>query len=69
MFTRGGGRWSKKSTICKLLYHRKCKQRGIGGQKKPNLVNVVCERPLRAGFEWGDYAICKHEVAVFESKE
>ena len=41
-----GGRWSKKSTICKLLYHRKCKRRGVGGQKKPNLVNVVCERPL-----------------------
>ena len=41
-----GGRWSKKSTFCKPLYHRKCKQRGVGGQKKPNLVNVVCERPL-----------------------
>ena len=36
----------KKSTFCKLLYHRKCKRRGVGGQKKPNLVNVVCERPL-----------------------
>ena len=23
-----GGRWSKKSTFCKLLYHRKCKRRG-----------------------------------------
>ena len=33
-------------TFCKLLYHRKCKRRGVGGQKKPNLVNVVCERPL-----------------------
>ena len=21
--------------------------RGLGGQKKPNLVNVVCERPLK----------------------
>ena len=41
-----GGRWSKKSTFCKLLYHRKCKQRGVGGQKKPNFVNIVCERPL-----------------------
>ena len=20
---------------------------GVGGQKKPNLVNIVCERPLR----------------------
>ena len=28
-----GGMWSKKSTFCKLLYHRKCKQRGVGGQK------------------------------------
>ena len=37
---------AEKSTFCKLLYHRKCKQRGVGGQKKPNLVNVVCERPL-----------------------
>ena len=41
-----GGRWSKKLTFCKLFYHRKCKQRGVGGQKKPNLVNVVYERPL-----------------------
>ena len=38
----------KKLTFCKLLYHRKCKWRGVGGQKKPNLVNVVCERPLTA---------------------
>ena len=37
----------KKTPIfCKLLYHRKCKRRGVGGQKKSNLVNVVCERPL-----------------------
>ena len=41
-----GGRWLKKSTLCKLLYHRKCKQREVGGQKKTNFVNVVCERPL-----------------------
>ena len=39
-----GGRWSKKLTFCKLLYHRKCKRRGVGGQKKPNFVNIVCER-------------------------
>ena len=40
-------KWSKKSNFCKLLYHRKCKRRGVGGQKKKtNLVNVVCERPL-----------------------
>ena len=41
-----GGRWSKKSTFCKLLYHRKCKRRGVGGQKKTKFVNVVCECPL-----------------------
>ena len=41
-----GGRWSKKKFFCKLLYHKKCKRRGVGGQKKPNFVNVVCERPL-----------------------
>ena len=41
-----GGSWSKILTFRKLLYHRKCKQRGVGGQKKPNFVNVVCERPL-----------------------
>ena len=39
-------RWSKKFTFCKLLYHRKCKRRGVGGQKKVNFVNEVCERPL-----------------------
>ena len=43
-----GGRWSKKLTFCKLLYPRKCKRRGVGGQKKTNLVNVVCERSLIA---------------------
>ena len=26
--------------------HRKCKRRGVDGQKKTNLVNLVCERPL-----------------------
>ena len=33
------------STFCQRLYHRKCHHRRIGGQKSPNLVNVVCERP------------------------
>ena len=30
-----GGKWSKKFKFCfcKLLYYRKCKQRGVGGQK------------------------------------
>ena len=41
-----GGRWSKKFTFCKLLYQRKCKRRGVGGQKKTIFVNVVFERPL-----------------------
>ena len=36
-----GGRWSKKSSFCKLLYHRKCKGRGVGGQKKLNFVNII----------------------------
>ena len=38
-----GGRWSKKLTFCKLSYHRKRKWRRVGGQKKSNFVNVVCE--------------------------
>ena len=33
-------------TFCNLLYHRKCKRRGVGSQKKPNFVNIVCELPL-----------------------
>jgi hypothetical protein len=43
-----GGRWSEKLTFCKLLCHRKCKRRGVGVQKKPNFVKVVCERPPNA---------------------
>ena len=34
------------STFCKRSYHRKCQRRGVGGQKKQNFVNVVCEQPL-----------------------
>ena len=45
-FQEEGGRWSKKLTFCKLLYQRKYKRKGIGGQKKPNFVNIVCECPL-----------------------
>ena len=37
-----GGWWSKKLTFCKLLYHRKCKRRGVGGQKK----DKSCKRSL-----------------------
>ena len=55
-----GGRWSKKLTFCKLLYHKKCKQMGVGGQKKPNFVNIVCERPLT---QWGQSnCVCYREV-------
>ena len=35
------------STFCQRSYHRNRQRRGVGGQKKTNLVNVVCERPLR----------------------
>ena len=35
------------SISCQLSYHTKCQCRGLGGQKYQNLVNVVCERPLR----------------------
>ena len=56
-----GGRWSKKSTFSKLLYLRICKRREVGGQKKPNLVNIVCERPLvkSANFEYFGASPCK----------
>ena len=37
-----GARWSKILTFCKLLCHRKCKRRGVGGQKKPK----SCQRSL-----------------------
>ena len=37
-----GGRWSKKSTFLKLLYHRNCKQRGVVGQKR----DKSCKRSL-----------------------
>ena len=36
----------KMSNFCQCSYHRKCQGRRVGGQKKQNLVNVVCERPL-----------------------
>ena len=37
-----GGRWSKKYNFGKLLCHRKCKRRGVDGQKKPK----SCKRSL-----------------------
>ena len=40
-----GGRWLKKSSFCKLSYHKICKRKGVGDQKKTNAVNVACERP------------------------
>ena len=39
-----GSRWSKKSTFCKVLQHRKCKRREEGGQKKAKF----CKRSLCA---------------------
>ena len=36
------------SNFCQRLYHRKCQQSRVGGQKCQNVVNVVCERPLKA---------------------
>ena len=36
----------KISTFCQDSYRRKFQRRGVGGQKSPNLFNVVCERPL-----------------------
>ena len=41
-----GGRWSKKLTSCKLLYHIECKRGGVGGRKETHIVNVVFKRPL-----------------------
>ena len=38
----------KMSTFCQRSYHRKCQRRGEGGQKRQNLVNAVCERPLNS---------------------
>ena len=36
----------KMTTFCQRSYHRKCqRRRGVGGQKKKKIVNVVCERP------------------------
>ena len=35
------------STFCQRLYYRKWQRRGVGGHKKPEFANVVCERPLR----------------------
>ena len=46
VYKRRGVGGPKNGHFLKLLYHRKCKRRGVGSQKKTNLVNVVCERPL-----------------------
>ena len=32
-------------TLCQSLYGRKSERREVFGQKGPNLINVVCERP------------------------
>ena len=61
VYKRRGVCGQKKSTFCKLLYRRKCKRSGISGQKKTNLVNVVCEHPLKGPF------ISKCPLGVFKS--
>ena len=33
-------------TFCQRLQGRKCQERGVGGKKTQDLVNVVYERPL-----------------------
>ena len=52
------------------------KRRGVGGQKKPNLVNIVCERPrrvklrvvLRAGSSWSGKIITSGQSLFFGSQ-
>ena len=49
-FTRGGGRWSKKLTLWKLyMYLRKCKRRGVGGQKTSLKIGRDCEHMTSFG--------------------
>ena len=38
--------FTRLGPFCQRSYHRKCKRRGVGGQKSQNPVKVVCERPL-----------------------
>ena len=51
--------------FCKPLNHRKCKRRGVGGQKNPNLVNVVCERPRRWHMFLIPHTIFKEKFDIF----
>ena len=45
------GRWSKKSTFCQRLYHRKCQRMGVGGQKKPkSCQHSLCRTLIKAMF-------------------
>ena len=41
-----GGRWSKILTFLNFYTIENVNGGGVGGHKKSNLVNVVCERPL-----------------------
>ena len=36
----------RPNNITNRIYESECKRREVGGQKKPNFVNVFCERPL-----------------------
>ena len=40
-------RWSKNRLFVNFYTIENVNGGGVGGQKKPNLVNVVCERPRR----------------------
>ena len=45
-----GGRWSKNRLFVNFHIIENVNGGGVGGQKKPNCVNVVCERPLVQAF-------------------
>ena len=45
------------STFCQRSYRTNCQHRGVCGQKSQNLVNVVCERPLKYLSFYSDIAI------------
>ena len=48
------------SAFCQRLYHRKYQRRGLGGHKKPEFANVVCERPLTPISKFNNFLwVCK----------
>ena len=38
-------------TVGQMLTFKEIITQGVGGQKKPKLVNVVCERPLTVNYK------------------